>query len=517
MATALPIKVVVAAVDKATGPLRKTFGSVARSARSASDRIGRVGAATAKFGAAAAVAGIAAGVAAGKALTAWAANADELAKFSRQVGVSVESLQELRFAADRQGVGGDVLNKSLEKMSLLIGQAKDGQGALKTYLEKANPALLRQVKAAKSNEEAFDLLTGALAATEDPNRRAALAVAAFGRSGAKMARLVDGGTEALAALRAEQRKNGVISTKAANDAEAFNDRITDLKGALAGIFHVIAARVIPILTPLIARTREWVLANRDVIAGKIEAAITGIVDAFSKAYQWIKDNKAALVDLASTSFAALKTAMTWMKDNWESIRSAVEVLAVVWISGKLFSAIAGLKAAFALVAASPAFAAIVGTIIAAKAMADAFDKKGKKFVKDYARESKGVQAFTDPEKAAEYARREGERLAAAREAARASETAIREATRYLRGPDADPEHWIGPRPTSFGGTETGSVPVASTPRLAKAATRAEVGGELRVKFDNPPPGLRVEDIKSANPNVPIKADVGRSRVGTVAP
>jgi hypothetical protein len=530
MATTLPIKVEVAATDKASQQIRKTLGRIGKAARAfsagtgkkvaafgaaaktASDGIGKVGATALKFGAAAAAAGVAAGIAAGKMLTAWAANADEFAKFSRQVGVSVESLQELRFASERQGVGADVLNKSLEKMSLLIGQAKSGQGALNTYLKKTNPSLLKQVKAARSNEEAFDVLAGAIAGIEDPNRRAALAVAAFGKSGAKMTRLVDGGTEALAALRAEQRKNGVITTKAANDAEAFNDRITDLKASLAGIFHVIAARVIPILTPLIARTREWVLANKDLIAGKLEAAVRGIVDAFGKAYRWIQDNKAALSDLASTSFDALKASVTWLKDNWEDVRSAVEILATVWIAGKLFGAIEGLKNAFKIVATSPHYLAVFGTIIAAKKMADAFDKSGKDWIKSYARESKGVRTFDDPEKAADYARKEGERLAAAADAARASREAIRDATDNLTGPDLP--YYIGGRPASFGGTETGRVYV---PRIAKAATRAEVGGEVRLKFDNPPAGLRVEDVRSTNPNVPLRADVGRSRVGMVAP
>jgi len=48
-----------------------------------------------------------------KAVTDFATVGDEVAKMSRELGLGAEALQELRFAADRQGVSSDDLETSL--------------------------------------------------------------------------------------------------------------------------------------------------------------------------------------------------------------------------------------------------------------------------------------------------------------------------------------------------------------------------------------------------------------------
>ncbi len=48
-----------------------------------------------------------------KAIGGFAKKGDEIAKTARQIGLPAEALQELRFAADRQGVTSEILTKSL--------------------------------------------------------------------------------------------------------------------------------------------------------------------------------------------------------------------------------------------------------------------------------------------------------------------------------------------------------------------------------------------------------------------
>lgn len=481
----LPIKVVIGAKDEASGKVRSTLARVSASAKRASAAIGRIGIGLAKIGIAAGVAALAVGVAFGKMLMTWQESADELAKLSRQVGVSVESLQEFRYAAETQGVGADTFNKSLEYLTKSLGEAKAGTGRLVTYLNATDKAFLRQVTATNSTEEALDMMLVRLSEIEDPSERAAFAVSAFGRSGLKMSRMVDGGTDALKKLREEARRNGLITTKAANDAEEFNDRITDMKAALMGVFNVIAGDLVRILTPLIAKTREWLIANRELLAGKVKAAIQGLVESLRGAWSWVQQNKDALQDMARTSFEALKATISFFKENWESVLDTVKVLTAIWIAGKLVTAIQALQGAFALVAASPHFAAIVATIAAATAMARAFDKGGENFVKNYSQQGKGVKAFTNVEQAREYAMRQMREESGRRDAASASASVRESALSNLAMPGA------------FGKTE--------------------VGGELVVRFENAPFGTQVGAVETRNKRVPIRADVGASRLGMVTP
>ena len=202
----LKIKATLNAVDNASGPITKAFKEVRAQAAITTKSFEAIGKKMMLATAAGAGALAAAGAAVFKKTVDWASEASEMIKFSRQVGFGVEALQELEFAANRQGVGADNLRKSLEKMNQVVGQAKIGQGALSSYLQRTDRRLLRQVRAAKTNEEAFDLLLGKLDSIDGPAKKAAFVTAAFGRSGMRMVRMLQGGPEELQRLREEMRR-----------------------------------------------------------------------------------------------------------------------------------------------------------------------------------------------------------------------------------------------------------------------------------------------------------------------
>lgn len=190
-----PVKRINAAVDRMTQPIRRVnsavgrlgnaagIGKLARGLRDAASAAGRLGSRLAgvigplgAIGGAASIAGL------GKIVTDFATGADETSKFARQVGLSTEALQEYQYAADRQGVSQQVFNASLVAFSKRLGELRAGTGGLHTMLKKVNPAFAEQLKNAESTEEAFGLMMKALSNIEDPQRRAALAAAAFSRS-----------------------------------------------------------------------------------------------------------------------------------------------------------------------------------------------------------------------------------------------------------------------------------------------------------------------------------------------
>ena len=269
-----PLKKMGINSKKFTKTIRRDFAkaqrAVKRFANNMKRRFQALGKNLIRFGGLAIAAGIA-GIAAG--IGKLATEGDKLAKTSRQIGLTAEQLQELQFAADRQGVSTETLTKSLEKLNRNVGDLRAGTGALTTFLNNSNPALAEQLKNVTSNEEAFNLLTNEINALPTQFDKAALASAAFGRAGIDMLKLFEAGPEGIAALRTEAQKYGLISNETAAESELFVDALTNLKAVGKGLFTSFASNLIPIFTELITKVKELFINNKDLIKKGFEKFI----------------------------------------------------------------------------------------------------------------------------------------------------------------------------------------------------------------------------------------------------
>jgi len=271
------IRAVIRGVDRFSGPAKsisRQIRGLGAAAGGLTRRFGGVAGALTGVGFAASAAGVLASI------KSYASAGDELGKFSRQAGLTVEALQELKFAAERSGVSQGVFNSSLVALNKRLGELKAGSGSLKSFLDRASPALRDQLLAAKSTEEAFELLVAAMAKIEDPSKRNALAAAAFSRSGVAMTRMAENGVGGLRSLREEARRLGfVIDEEAAAEAERFQDDLTGLQRVLLGVRNVIGSALLPVIRPLIVSLTEWGIANREVIASGVVEFVQNLVAA----------------------------------------------------------------------------------------------------------------------------------------------------------------------------------------------------------------------------------------------
>lgn len=274
------VEAIFKAIDKFSRPTSKMnktakrfAASMTRSFKKAEKRVRRLGQTLKRAGQRILqFAAIAAGIAlAGliKGFKEFAEAGDEIAKTSRQIGLSVESLQELRFASERQGVSSEVLTKSLKMLNRNVGDVIAGQGTLTTFLNKTNPKLLNQLKLVENNEQAFDLLVREINKLPTQMEKAALAQAAFGRAGQDMLKLFEKGPEGIAELRKEAQKYGLISTEAANKAEKLIDSVTNLKMAASGVGNLLFANFLQPITKIVDKVTDWLVVNRKLIAQKI--------------------------------------------------------------------------------------------------------------------------------------------------------------------------------------------------------------------------------------------------------
>lgn len=106
-------------------------------------------------------------------------------------GVTTDTLQEMRHVTSLFGMDAEQADAGLQKFNKSIGELKAGTGLLYTYLSKTDKALLSQVQSAKSADAALDIIFKSMKDVADSSERSALAVAAFGRSGQRMAIMAD--------------------------------------------------------------------------------------------------------------------------------------------------------------------------------------------------------------------------------------------------------------------------------------------------------------------------------------
>jgi hypothetical protein len=118
-----------------------------------------------------------------QAANATAAWADSLENAVGRVGVASETLQALRYEADKFGASTDQVDTALQRFSRRLGQARSGGGELLKILQQYNIALRDQGGAFRSVEVVLRDYARLLNATGDAAERNAIAMAAFDSEG----------------------------------------------------------------------------------------------------------------------------------------------------------------------------------------------------------------------------------------------------------------------------------------------------------------------------------------------
>jgi len=200
------------------------------------------------------VGGLAGAVSIGAMVTAFksAANAmDEMAKASQKIGVSVESLSALNYAASQSGVSFEGLQTGLKKLNQSLIDVEKGTS------EAAKALRALGVKGADSPEEALSKIADAFASVPDSAQKTAIAMAIFGKSGADLIPMLNAGADGLKKFEDRAKQLGiVIDTETAKQAEKFNDSLDDMQLAMGAIVKNIAAGMMPAFSALSEKMAE---------------------------------------------------------------------------------------------------------------------------------------------------------------------------------------------------------------------------------------------------------------------
>lgn len=169
---------------------------------------------------------------------------DQISKMSLKTGVSVESLSALKYAADLSGVTLESLEKSFIKLSKSVNTNSPAFSKLNIDLKNSNGTL-------KDNETVLMEVADAFAGMEDGAQKTAIAVDIFGKSGADMIPLLNGGSEGIKALMEEAERLGItFDAVAGQKAERFNDAITTLTYTAKGFTTELVTALMPAIDDL---------------------------------------------------------------------------------------------------------------------------------------------------------------------------------------------------------------------------------------------------------------------------
>jgi hypothetical protein len=205
--------------------------------------------------------GVGAIIAASKAALEYAGHLGELAG---TLGLTTKDLQEFSYAAGQVGVSQEELETGIQKLTISMGKAQLGSKAQADAF-KAIGISVDQLKG-KNAGDVFRMIADKLETVSDRSQRAAVEVALFGKSGAKLDNLLSGAQGRLSELAdAAQRLGIVLSDEQIRHADEAADKLRALKTVLeARIAGVVADNANSILT----------LANALVtLVGKLGAAI----------------------------------------------------------------------------------------------------------------------------------------------------------------------------------------------------------------------------------------------------
>lgn len=306
---------------------------------------------------------------------------DDLGGTASKLGVTVDALAQLRYAAQKSDVEVGELDASFGAFNKQLGLARAKSGKLYGFLGKVSPVLRKQVLATKSSEEAFGLMADAIVKVEDPAKRAALATQVFGGSGASLIPLLARGSKGIGELRSRYMQLAGSQEGAANAAGQMDDAMIDAEASFKAIKGQILVGLAPAFTMLTEKVTAFFSKNRERIGAWAKD--------FGEKLPARIEKLASVLRSVGEVIASVVHAIGWLVDKIGGAENAVKLLAGGFLAFKglqLAGHIGQIAQGFIGVgtAATGAMGAIgklggavpilTGVYLAAKAAADQLDR-----------------------------------------------------------------------------------------------------------------------------------------------
>lgn len=220
---------------------------------------------------------------------------DQQAKFSRQVGISIEKLQELQYAANISGSSTEDLNSSIRSLNKSIFEASEGVGGAVEVFGRLNIATMEGGRL-RPTVAIFKELADKIKSLPKPQQEDFAQRIGISQS---TILLLQKGSSGIQELMNEAQQLGIYSEEDAKKAEEY----TDSWRALVQIFRIlknqIALGLAPVFTKIVKSFTEWLKVNRQLVTHGITNFIRVVVfvlEALGKAINLVLTGITKLID-----------------------------------------------------------------------------------------------------------------------------------------------------------------------------------------------------------------------------
>lgn len=200
--------------------------------------------------------------------------ADGLVKLSDRVGVSVERMQELRFAGARTGREIQEIDNAVENFNRRVGEAANGTGEAAKTFDNLGVSVRDANGAIRPTDELFLEVADAIASMSTQAEKGAAAQKLFEETGLRLLNFFDQGSEKIRAMGDEARALGLILDE---DLARGAERVRDSVDVASEIIDTNLNRAFLGVAPLIADVTD-AFADLVEVVGKFELVAGGRPD-----------------------------------------------------------------------------------------------------------------------------------------------------------------------------------------------------------------------------------------------
>ena len=256
--------------------------------------------------------------------------ADETFNLSQKVGIAAKDLGGLQLAFKQAGIDSGGMQSALVKLSKNVVDGNAAFGAMGVQLKNTDGSL-------KGSKQVLSEVADVFQDMPDGIEKTALATQVFGKAGADLIPMLNGGAEGLAEMADMAERLGlVIDDKTAASADQFNDTVELLGMSLQGVGRQVAAEMLPTLTRLAGSLLDS--ATKGDALKKVAAILStalrglytvavGIVEIFNTVGKAIGGTVAAVVAALSGDFAGarqiLSESASDIKAGWSSTAASI--------------------------------------------------------------------------------------------------------------------------------------------------------------------------------------------------
>jgi TP901 family phage tail tape measure protein len=386
---------------------------------------------------------------------------DSILEASQKTGIGTKELAAYKLMAEQSGSSFEGITKGVALLSKQITAAAAGKkeaiglfNALGVSVKDAGGNML-------STSEILPQIADRFTKIEDGALKSAIAQKLFGKSGAELIPLLNGGSEAIKrAQELTEKYNTSLNKAEANLGNNFNDAVEESKAAMLGFANAIGVALLPAMTKAVQIGNEWI-----AWAAQMAKANPGVTKSIAAMSAVITGAGGLLLGLAgvATIWPKVKLGIDMIggaamlgRAGLIGMAAATGILVGQWINGKI--AASGYQKEVDSIINSLAKVSLVGMPFAERGEAAAGAEKSRAFTEKGAAEFLKKRGMT-----MEQAQAASDALYAKGQKLRASQQGTAQSTSEL-------DAWMKKLTATFGGAAE-ATPISQTDQMWNSLKR----------------------------------------------